>query len=470
MAAETRLNEEQQEAFKALLKFIKHPATDTFVLKGYAGTGKTFLMQHLAKWLDEKEYKFSLLASTGRAAAVLRGKTGLTTKTLHSELYNFSKANGAEDDLPEDAPMNLSGQFSLLFSLRAPDEGKRIYIVDESSMLSDEISDESSILNFGTNNLLLDFFTAAGKNKIIFVGDPGQLPPVKKVFSPALDMHWLAREQRTGIGFTLTKIERNNADNGILLLASAIRSMLDKQDREPYPKLPASNTNNVNILTNDKTLFYHYVARFKEVGHDKAIAIARSNRMVNHINRAVRRELFGGLDLSMQDDDVLLVTNNNYAVPLANGDFVMIRALGPMEVRAGLHFQQVKIKALLSDTEFELLVSLDILYGQESNFTKEQLEGLMLDFNRRMKRKNINMDSEAYREAMMSDRYLNCLRAKFGYAVTCHKAQGGEWDEVFLFLEKSMYAMPHTELLRWWYTAVTRARGELFLANNWWIK
>ena len=470
MAAENKLNEEQEEAFKAILKFIKHSATDTFVLKGYAGTGKTFLMQHLAKWLDEKEHKFSLLASTGRAAAVLRGKTGLTTKTLHSELYHFSKANGAEDDLPEDAPMHLSGQFSLLFALRAPDDGKRIYIVDESSMLSDELEDGDSILNFGTGNLLLDFFTAAGNNKIIFVGDPGQLPPVKKIFSPALDMQWLVREKRTAVSFTLTRIERNERNNGILVLASCVRSMLDKKDGEQFPKLPASNTNNVNILQNDKTLFHQYVARFKEVGPDKAIAIARSNRMVNHINRAVRRELFGGLDLPMQNGDVLLVTNNNYAVPLANGDFVVISSLGAMEVRANLHFQQVKIKALLSNTEFELLVSLDILYGSESNFTKEQLERLMLDFNRRMKRKNMRLDSEAYREAMMSDRYLNCLRAKFGYAVTCHKAQGGEWEEVFLFLEKSMYGMPRTELFRWWYTAVTRARGQLFLANNWWIK
>src|SRR5687767_2124252 len=116
MSTKPKLNDEQQEAFKAILKFIDHPAADTFVLKGYAGTGKTFLMQYLAKWLEEKKYKFSLLASTGRAAAVLRGKTGLTTKTLHSELYHFSKVDGAEDDLPEDAPINLSGDLTLLFS------------------------------------------------------------------------------------------------------------------------------------------------------------------------------------------------------------------------------------------------------------------------------------------------------------------------------------------------------------------
>jgi ATP-dependent exoDNAse (exonuclease V) alpha subunit len=469
MSTKPKLNDEQQEAFKAILKFIDHPAADTFVLKGYAGTGKTFLMQYLAKWLEEKKYKFSLLASTGRAAAVLRGKTGFATKTLHSELYHFSEVNGAEDDLPEDAPINLSGDLTLLFTLRPPDEGKRIYIVDESSMLSDEPTDDT-LLYFGSGNLLSDFFTAATKNKIIFVGDPGQLPPVKKAFSPALDMDWLSRESRTAVMVTLNKIERSGPENGILSLAASIRSLLAENNLPTFPKLPASNTDNVHILNDDDTLLSAYVSRFKEAGANRTIAIARSNRKVDIINRAVRLALFGSPDIPMQEGDVLLVTQNNYAFPLANGDFVQVKTLGPMEMRVGLAFQQVKIKTLLSDTEFELLVSLDILYGQYNNFSKEQLKALMTDFNRRMKKKNMPFNSEEYREAMMKDRFLNCLRSKFGYAVTCHKAQGGEWEEVYLFLEKSMYAMPRVELFRWWYTAVTRAKTSLYLANNWWIR
>src|SRR5688572_21471758 len=144
MASKPKLNDDQLQAFKAIQKFIDHPAADTFILKGHAGTGKTFLMQYLAKWLEEKKQKFSLLASTGRAAAVLRGKTGLTTKTVHSELYHFNKVDGADADIPDDAPADLQSALIMLFSLRAPDDGKKIYVVDESSMLSTEMSQDET--------------------------------------------------------------------------------------------------------------------------------------------------------------------------------------------------------------------------------------------------------------------------------------------------------------------------------------
>lgn len=469
MATKPKLNEDQTEAFKAIQKFIDHPAADTFILKGYAGTGKTFLMQYLAKWLEEKKHKFSLLASTGRAAAVLRGKTGLTTKTVHGELYQFSKMDGVDDELPEDAPIDQHRQMTMLFSLRAPDDGKKIYIIDEASMLSSEPSEDETVLMFGSGNLLADFFSAIGNNKIIFVGDPAQLPPVKQLLSPALEMEWLAEQKRTAISVTLEKIERNEPNNDILILASAVRNLGIAHDWPRYPKLPASNMNNVTIHSSDHELFQDYVKRFKEVGADGTIAIARSNRMVNNINRAVRRDLFGDLDLPIEKNDVLLVIHNNYAVPLANGDFILVMELSEKTIQAGLYFQNVKIKALLSDTEHNMLISLDILYGEETNFTKTQLKMLMVDFNRRMIKKGIDLNSEDYRDAMMTDPFLNCLRAKFGYAVTCHKAQGGEWNEVFLFLEKSMYAMNRQELFRWWYTAITRTKKQLHLANNWWI-
>ncbi|PZR08785.1 MAG: hypothetical protein DI539_22480 [Flavobacterium psychrophilum] len=464
-----KLNEGQKEAFKAIQKFIDHPAVDTFVLKGYAGTGKTFLMQHVAKWLEEKKFSFSLLASTGRAATVLRGKTGLTARTVHSELYQFNKVDGADDDLPEDTPIDQQGQMTLLFALRSPDAAKKIYIVDESSMLSNQFS-EDSIVSFGSGELLTDFFEATGNNKIIFVGDPGQLPPVKQIFSPALELEWLVKQGRTTITLTLDKIERNEANNDILILASMIRNMALINNLPPFPKLPASNLNNVKLYSSDKELFKNYITKFKDVGPDGTIAIGRSNRMVGDINRAMRRDLFGGIDLPLQKGDVLLVTHNNHAIPLTNGDFISVSNILEIDIKAGLHFQKIQIKSLLSNDEYDILISLDILYGKEINFTKQQSKTLMIDFNRRLKKKGIKLNSDDYKAAMMNDPYLNCLRAKYGYAVTCHKAQGGEWNEAFLFLEKSMYAMQRSELFRWWYTAVTRARQHLHLAKNWWIQ
>lgn len=468
MSAKPKLNEDQKEAFKTIQRFLDS-AANTFVLKGYAGTGKTFLMQYLAKWLEENEYTFSMLASTGRAATVLRGKTGFNASTVHSELYHFSKVDGADDDLPEDAPIDKYGQMIMQFLLRQPDDSKKIYIVDEASMLSSELSLDSISATFGSGYLLGDFFEAVGNNKIIFVGDPGQLPPVGQIFSPALDMDWLAQQRRIAISVTLEKIERNDPDNDILVLASVIRNMALQNVLPKYPKLPASNMNNVRVHSSDKTLFQKYVEKFREAGPGGTLAIARSNRMVQDINRAVRRDIYGELDIPLQVNDVLLVTHNNYSVPLANGDFVIVCSLGETRSQANLHFQSVRVKAITSENEFELLLSLDILYSRNTNFTKEQTKALMVDFNRRMKKKGIKGNTDAYKAQMRKDDYLNCLRAKYGYAVTCHKAQGGEWNDVFLFLEKSMYAMKRPELFRWWYTAVTRARQELNLASAWWI-
>jgi ATP-dependent exoDNAse (exonuclease V) alpha subunit len=226
---------------------------------------------------------------------------------------------------------------------------------------------------------------------------------------------------------------------------------------------------NVKLHGSDKLLFQDYVKRLRKSGAEATLAIARSNRMVQQINRAVRRELFGELDTPLRVNDVLLVTHNNYAVPFTNGDFAVVCTIGEITKQANLHFQKIRLKSIAADKEYELLVSLDILYGKEINFTREQSKALMVDFNHRMKKKKIKPNGDAYRAAMLKDVYLNCLRARYGYAVTCHKAQGGEWNHVYLFLEKSMYAMAAPELFGWWYTAITRARQELNLAKEWWV-
>jgi hypothetical protein len=468
MAIKPTLNAEQKETFKTIQKFLDHKGPDTFVLKGYAGTGKTFLMQYLAKWLSEHDREFCLLASTGRASSVLRGKTGFDTRTMHGELYHFSKVDGDHEDIPEDASIDQYGQMKLQFLLRKPDEKKRIYIVDESSMLSSEPSEES-IAAFGSGVLLDDFFDAVGSNKIIFVGDPCQLPPVGQEDSPSLSMRWLAKQHRMAISVTLETIERNKEDNDIPLMAMRIREMLDLEGWPLWPKLPAGNCKNIKLHGSREELFTQYLERYKEVGANGTLAIARSNASVQSLNQAFRVALYGTENMPLQAGDILLVNRNNYKVPLTNGDFISIIYMGEVKIQDNLRFQQVTVKALASDAEYELLLSLEILNGSSSQFTKEQSRSLMIDFSNRMKKKGIKANTPKYREAMMKDEYLNCLQANFGYIVTCHKAQGGEWDDVFLFLDNKMYGMPKPELFRWWYTAVTRAKKHLHLENEWWI-
>jgi ATP-dependent exoDNAse (exonuclease V) alpha subunit len=468
MSTKSKLNEDQKEAFKIIQKFLVSPA-DTFVLQGYAGTGKTFLMQYLGKWLNENERQFTFLASTGRAATVLRGKTGFAAKTVHSELYHFNKVDGDNDEIPHDAPIDGYGQMTLQFLLRAPDDAKRLYIVDEASMLSSVICDDRSVVSFGSGILLADFFHAVGNNKVIFVGDPCQLPPIGQRFSPALDMDWLVKENRTAIAVTLNKIERTGPDNDILVLADAVRKMTSQKIWQTFPRLPATNMNNVKLHSSNAELFKNYLDKYREVGVNGTIAIARTNDMVRHINRAIRRDLYRSLDLPIQVNEVLLVVQNNYSVPLTNGDFVIVTSIGEGRHQANLHFLSIRLKALASEEEYEILLSLDILYSKEINFNKEQQKALMVDFSRRMRQKDIKPNSDIYKNKMMSDPYLNCLRAKYGYAVTCHKAQGGEWDFIYLFLDQKMYGMKKPEIFRWWYTAITRTKEQLNLVNEWWI-
>ncbi len=152
-----KLNSDQEEAFVALKLFISHLSSDTFVLKGYAGTGKTFLMQYLAIWLKSTDQDFKLLASTGRAASVLRGKTGFEAKTVHGLVYKFSNVDGDYESIPDDAPIDRFGQMTLQFTLKPPEEKPTIYIVDEASMLSSEVGDNDFAV-FGSGMLLLDFF------------------------------------------------------------------------------------------------------------------------------------------------------------------------------------------------------------------------------------------------------------------------------------------------------------------------
>ncbi|AMR31129.1 hypothetical protein A0256_06675 [Mucilaginibacter sp. PAMC 26640] len=469
MTAEITLNVEQNAAFKAIEKFLEHPSANVFVLKGYAGTGKTFLMQRLAKTLTENEQEFCLLASTGRAATVLRGKTGFDTKTVHGELYNFSKVDGLDTIIQRDIDKVAAGQMSLEFLVRATDEDKRVYIVDESSMLSCEASKDTSFTNFGSGNLLNDFFLVAGNNKIIFVGDPCQLPPVGQNISPALDMDWLAKQNRVAVSFSLNKIERVTAGNDILRLATAIRELSQQTEWERFPRIPATGLNNVKLLPAYNVLFAEYVKLYKATGANETLAIARSNKAVQQINQDMRRELFGDEYMPLQIGEVLLVTQNNYTVPLSNGDFVEIRELGAIAIKAGMKFQKVKVRPVSSEIEFTLMLSLDAVNHIKGNLTEDQTRELMIDFSMRMDDKKMKPNSPAYLKAMRDDEYLGCLKATYGYAVTCHKAQGGEWNNVFLFLEKSMYGMDRLELCKWWYTSITRARQTLYLEQAWWV-
>lgn len=466
-----KFNPGQQEVFNRLKRFAVQNQTDTFILNGYAGTGKTFLIQQYAKYLLSKKIKFSLLATTGRAAAVLRGKTDLPTSTVHGALYRFSKVDGDDEDIPHDAPSDSYGQMKLMFEPNEKLQENCIYIVDEASMLASESSDETSFAVFGSGNVLPDLLAAIGDNKIIFVGDPAQLPPVHQNISPALDKDWLKRlNRKTEVG-TLNEIMRTDKDNDILIVAKEIRNSIGSVSSTRWIKLPAHNRNNCKILPDPNTVFLEYYSHFLQFGPEKAIGIAPSNKVCNHLNKYFRKRLFPQKNGLLQQGEILMVTQNNYIVPLVNGDFIKVLNLGEISTKCNLRFQNVKVLQLATKKTYEIKLALDPLSQFIPNLTADQQRNLMIDFSRRMRRKGHGPKTETYKDAMRKDVYLNSLRATYGYIVTCHKSQGGEWDSVFLFLNNGMYGyMSHDYMRRWWYTAITRTKENLFLHNDWWIE
>lgn len=464
-------NPKQQQTFDRLKAFVKDKNINTFILNGYAGTGKTFLIQQFAKYLEKKKIKFRLLATTGRAAAVLRGKTGLTTSTVHGALYAFVKVDGDDDDLPDDAPVDAFGQMRLIFAPNTKLEENCVYIVDEASMLASQSFGDSSFAVFGSGSLLPDLLTAIGNNKIIFVGDPCQLPPIGQNICPALDEAWLNKFGRITVTGTLDEIMRTEKDNDILQIAEQIRNKIGSTPSSRWIKMPALNKNNCSVLPDANTVFLEYYARFLQYGPKECIAIAHSNKACNHLNEFFRKRLYPNNRQLIEVGEILMVTQNNYLIPLTNGDFVKVLKLGGVSTRINLRFQNIRIAHLETEKEFEIKIALDPFANYSANLTTDQQRNLMIDFSRKMRRKGIRPKSDEYKDTMRKDAYLNSLRATYGYVVTCHKAQGGEWKGVFLFLDKAMYGyMSSDEMRRWWYTAITRTKEQLYLHNEWWIQ
>ena len=463
-------NKKQQEVFDHLKAFVNGKSHDTFILNGYAGTGKTYLIQHFGAYLKSNKILFSLLATTGRAAAVLRGKTDLEVQTVHGELYFFSKVDGDHEDLDEKASPDDFGQMKLVFEPRKPDDFVKVYIVDEASMLGSEVGPDTSFASFGSGKLLPDLLEAIGNNKIIFVGDPCQLPPIAQDNSPALNENWLVEHGRKVQVGTLDIIMRTQHDNDILSLAASVRNQIGKPKIAAWTKLQALNRNNCSIYSHANTLFLEYFARFLQYGPADSIAICRSNSSCNKVNKSIRNRLYPNSKQMVNIGEILMVTQNNYLIPLTNGDFVEVLEIADIHSQSTLRFADVRVKQLFTAKEFSIKLALDPFLHHSPNLSADQQRSLMIDFSKRMRQKNIKPNSEAYLETMKVDPFLNSLRASYGYAVTCHKAQGGEWGDVYLFLDKGMYGiMSNDELLRWWYTAITRTKRQLHLSLDWWI-
>lgn len=423
---------------------------DCFLLKGYAGTGKTTIISTLIKVLKNFGYKSVLLAPTGRAAKVMSGYSEKIALTIHKKIYKQTA----------DA---FSG--TLTFQRQKNYHDNTLFIVDEASMITDDA-------DFGSRSLLADlveFVFENPGNKLMLVGDTAQLPPVGKELSPALDGEYLERTFYMSVfQEELKEVMRQDEQSGILFNATQLRSQLGAGAADIH--ITTRSFRDVFKMTGEKLeegLRYAY----DKYGTENSIILTRSNKSAVQYNEYIRRVINFSED-ELDAGDRLMVVRNNYNILdedspagfIANGDFVELLKIRKTEEIHGFRFADVTLR--LTDyekqPEFDAKIFLDTLHSPSASMSAEDnkklYESVQQDyFYIKSKKDRV--------EALRKDPYLNALQVKFAYALTCHKAQGGQWSAVFIDQGYLPEEQINTEFIRWLYTAITRATDEVFLMN-----
>jgi ATP-dependent exoDNAse (exonuclease V) alpha subunit len=473
-----QLSNGQQNAFDQMITYLNSEKDRSiFILKGYAGTGKTTLLKYFIEKCCNDKKSVTLMASTGRAAAVLKSKSKFNATTVHSIVYKFDeiKATSEEAWTLNDGE---TGQLYLNFAscVIQEEETSDIYIIDEASMVSGHTNESVSSTKFGSGNLLHDFLDAIGDAKVVFVGDPCQLPPVDEVsFSAALDSNHITTEyNREVLEVELTEIQRQAENSEILEIAGPIREQIVTDTIPEWPKITyRSRFRDVQIVPSTSELIQHFLSAFKTFGSGNTILITHKNSEAFENNHAIRTDLFPGKD-SVQVGEILMVIKNCMVTGLRNGDQVIVTKVGERENRARLTFMKIQVKDINTGILHESMLIETLLNNADSGLDTESSRRVIIDFDERMKESKIQRNSLEYKSNMKTDPYLNALHAKYGYAITLQKAQGGEWRHVFLNVTKSVYISKHhgkpQDMLKWFYTAITRTQKYLTINAGSWIK
>ena len=345
-----------------------------------------------------------------------------------------------------------------------------IYIVDEASMISDVPDKTSSQAMFGSGRLLHDLLEYDINGKFVFVGDTCQLPPISQKTSPALTGTYMKSTFNISVEEAeLTEVVRQNKDNDIVLASQKLRKLYFNPQPWKWAKFPLKGCKNIRMLGSQAELIQLYIKDLKAHGYNASTLICTTNRQCDILTNIIRPAL-GINKLTLATDDLLLVTQNNCISGLMNGDLVKITEIGDTVIRrAGLTFLTVSVTELFTNKAYSQLIITDIIYSNQINLSQEQQKELFIDFYIRMKKEGIKQNSDTFRSRMMSDPYLNALRCVYGYAITCHKSQGGEWNNVYLDIPRNFALQPKPFVYQWMYTAITRAKKNLFVVDDFYI-
>ena len=474
------LNSDQQIALNNMKQFLKEPSPRAFVLKGYAGTGKTTLVKELVSYLTDKKISYALLASTGRAAKILRDLSGHEAETVHSFIYKYLNFNRNLDSLFDKDGNVIENDESiyLRFGLNHnPLDRKSVYIIDESSMISDRQTELITQAEFGTGKLLTDLFAFDKAGHFIFIGDTYQLPPINQEQSPALSPKYITQTFNIPVEeYALQQIMRQSSQNGIIGAAAIVRNRYDNapesaQDytRNIWCSLPFRGINDTVLTYSQDALVKKYLHDIIDGDYTKATFICKTNRQCFEYSARFRSALAYSGD--PKPGELLLVTQNNYPTGLRNGDLVKIIDISPDEIHhAGLTFVNVTVEELFTKKQHSSLMIKQLPFMSASNLDAASQRKLFVSFAIRMRKSKIEQGSDEFKMAMVNDPYLNALRTSFGYALTCHKAQGGEWPNVYALFPRNILLNPTKGSYQWIYTAITRAKDKLYLVNDFYIQ
>ena len=446
---------------------------DCFLLRGYAGTGKTTLVGTLIKVLPRFGYKSVLLAPTGRAAKVMSNYAKKPAQTIHRKIYR-QVADPSSGALAFDRQKNYHED--------------TLFIVDEASMISDEA-------DFGGKGLLtdlIDFVFENKGNKLLLVGDTAQLPPVGRELSPALDRGFLTSSfDMTVFEQELTEVMRQDEESGILYNATGLRMLLDGVESTPkavgFDALLSDNSQVTlaeppDIRLNIKSfrdIFKMPMTKledgiqyaYNKYGRENTVILCRSNKTAVQYNQFIRR-MIDQCEEELDAGDMLMIARNNYTVLeedspagfLANGEFAEVLKIRHKEEIHGFRFATVTLRLVdyEEQPDFDVKIMLDTLHTPTPSLSSDQYRALYES----VAKDYFYIKSKKERsEAVRRDPYLNALQVKFAYALTCHKAQGGQWSAVFIDQGFLPDGQVNNEFVRWLYTAMTRATDEAFLMN-----
>lgn len=468
------LYSQQQKALDAIKRFL---ASDdqVFILRGYAGTGKTTLITQIVNEVRKCDKDVRLTAPTGRAAHVLKAKTQLNASTIHRAIYRLDNIETDESD-----PSHIVYYFPLA---ELKDPHTIVTIVDEASMVSlTKVMGE--IFRFGTGKLLNDLLSNCKPHsggKIIFIGDPAQLPPVKESESQAMNKEFFLKKGLSVDSYTLTQIVRQQDNSVVLNNAMKIRDLLNNNERS---SLELEVDGYEVISTEPSNLAPMMLEKFPDPDINQSAIIVPTNNLARFYNHAVRERLFPSID-HLVAGDVVMVTTNKYGQhndpDFMNGDFLKVTKASNettsftetvkterngeiVDEDITLTFRDVTVR-LQDGREHSCKIIDSLLDDIEAQLTTEQIRALFINFVKRTYKSapNVKRGSEEFRQMLRDDPFYNALRVKYGYSITCHKAQGGEWHTVFVDFANRI-GLSDTDL-RWSYTAITRASNCLVAAN-----